>query len=115
MERNTKIVQAALRSIAKMKSEKIDEEEIHDRLNIAILCYLQYSSLSEEQIKEIGQRFEDEIWDIAKRVEKLAREIYRGRWDGTLIKRSLIILFKDLEIIALKMMIRNDDDDDIFI
>ena len=30
----------------------------------------------------------------------------------TPIKRSLILLFKDLDIIVLKMMIRDDDDDD---
>ena len=115
-KRNTeKIVKAALRSIAKWKSEKIDEQEMYDRLEIGILCYLQYSSLSDDQIKAVGQRFEDELWDIAKRVDKLAKEIHRGRWSRTLIAQSLALLFKDLDIIVLKMMIRDDEDEDIFI
>ena len=99
---------AALRSIAKWKSEQIDEEEIFDRLEIGVLSYLQDSSLSQGQIEEIGKRFHDEIFDISKRVAKLAKEIYRGRWGTTLIKQSLILLFKDLDIIVLKMMIRDD-------
>ena len=71
---------AALRSIAKWKSEKIDEEEMLNRLDIGVTTYLRFSSLSNEQFDEIGERFEDEVRDIIKRIQKLAKEIHRGRW-----------------------------------
>ena len=45
---------------------EIDEEEMLNRLDIGVTTYLRFSSLSNEQFDEIGERFEDEVRDIIK-------------------------------------------------